>query len=196
MAPFNELPRPGADRLLSKVRGRIVRNDGADGHGEELRENRVRLLERDHDSRVVGGSNPAYRLCLASREILGTLDRKKWPTASAFRLGIEHPLERGDDVLCGKRSSVVKLHAAAQMESVGDSIGGDVPGFREAGNYLRVGGEARQSVEDVGDGASCWDVGRERGIHRSRIIGVARVDDGLAGRSGGFATAAAAENRG
>src|SRR5438270_6825359 len=168
MAPFNEFPRPRADRLLSKVGGRIVRNNGADGHGEQLRKNRVRLLERDHDSRVVGGSDPAYRLCLASREILGALDGKKWPTASAFRLGIEHPLERGDDVLRGKGSSIVKLHAVAQMKSVDDSIGGDVPGFREAGNYLRVGSEARQSVEDVGDNASGWDVGRERGIHRPR----------------------------
>ena len=77
----------------------------------------------------------------------------------------------------------MELDAGAQMEGVGDSIGSDIPRFGEPGNHFGVGCEAGEAVEDVGDGASGRDISRERRIHRSWVVGVARIDDGLALRS-------------
>jgi len=74
----------------------------------------------------------------------------------------------------------MELDAAAKMEGVGDSVGAEVPGFREAGNNLRVGSEARQPIEDVGNRASGRDIRRKCGIHRSRVVSVTRVDDRFA----------------
>ena len=51
-----------------------------------------------------------------------------------------------------------------------------------AGFDLGVGVEARQTVEEVADGATGGNVGRERGIERTRIVLVARVDDLVARR--------------
>ena len=135
-------------------------------------------------------------MSLACREVFRAFDWKKWPTTAALRLWIEDSLECGDNVLRCERTSVVELDAAAEMERVGDSVGAHVPRFGETGDDFRVGREASQAIEDIGDGASGRDIGREGRVHRSRIVSVSRVDDGLAGRSSRFTTTTTAENRG
>ena len=80
--------------------------------------------------------------------------------------------------------------AATQVERVGQSVGSDVPAFGEPRLDLGVRVEARESVEEIADGAAGGHVGRERGIERPRVVLVARVDDlvarrGAAGRASG-----------
>ena len=46
-----------------------------------------------------------------------------------------------------------------------------------AGSTLASWVEARESVEEIADGAPGRDVGREGGVERARIVVIARVDD-------------------
>src|SRR5207237_3005382 len=86
VSPLDEFPRPGANRLLSEVRGRIVGNDRRHRHRHQLRKDREGVLKRDYDGGVVVGGESRDRLALAGGEILGAFDRIKWPTTSSLRL--------------------------------------------------------------------------------------------------------------
>ena len=64
-----------------------------------------------------------------------------------------------------------------------ESVGRDVPPLGERRFDLGVRVEARQSVEEVADGAPGGHVGRECGVERAGIVLVARVDDLVARRA-------------
>src|SRR6185312_1412676 len=76
-----------------------------------------------------------------------------------------------------KRRTVVKGHAAAQVERVAFPVRGDVPPVGQCRLQLGVRREACESVKDIGHRASGRHVGGERGVKRSRIVAITRIND-------------------
>ena len=72
-------------------------------------------------------------------------------------------------------------------------VGVTSPARGEAGLDARVGGEARQAVEEVADGAAGGDVGGESRVERAGVVVVPGIDDLVAVRRAGRPTRAEAK---
>jgi hypothetical protein len=92
-----------------------------------------------------------------------------------------------------ERRPVVEPNAAPQVKGVYFSVRRDLPALGQCGLESRIRGESRQPIENIGDRATAWHIGREGRIERLRIVTVARVDQRTALR-GRVASAAACGN--
>src|SRR5277367_5725530 len=61
--------------------------------------------------------------------------------------GIDHVVEGGFDVAGGKGPAIMKADTAAQMENVGEGVGG-IPGFSEVAVEIHLGIAFYETVED------------------------------------------------
>ena len=142
-----------------------------------------------------GRREPLDRGGLAVGELLGAEDRVERPAATAAHLGVEHALPARQHLACDERRPVGERDAAAQVERVGQPVGRRLPARGERGDHLRVGGEAREPVEQVGDRAAGGHVGGEGRVERAGIVVVARVDEGAPIRASAAPAAGRGEER-
>ncbi len=91
-------------REIGVVRVRV--DDDARAAGERLKQARVRLVQRDHDGRLVGVLHARHMLKVV-RAHLPTLDRA---------------LQRGDDCARVERTAVGERGAFAQLERVAQAV--------------------------------------------------------------------------
>jgi hypothetical protein len=100
-----------------------------------------------------------------------------------------------DDIVRREWTAVLKRDAVLEVKGVPQAVGRDLPALGEPGFDASIRCEARQSVEDVGDGSASRDVGGERRVQGARIVGVAGVDDLVSGwRTGRAACSEAKRN--
>ena len=193
MLPLHELPGAGPDRVFAEVGADGVGENRRHGHGQQLREDRERLVERDYDGGVVGRLD-AQRGTLAVGEGAGAADGVQRPDRPAFRGRVEHASERLRHVSGDQRCAVVEADVAAQVERVAQAVGGDVPRAGDRWLHLAAGGELGEPVEQIRHGAPARHVGGFGRIERTRIVPIARVDQRVT--VGGRLAAAAAGQHG
>ncbi len=193
MPPRDELPRAGADRVLGEIRRHGIGNDRRDRHGQKLRKDRERAVERDAHGRVVLDADAPDARRAPRGVVARAGDREERPPARPALLGVQHALEGARDVAGGEGTTIVEPHAAPQMKHVLAPVGGDVPSRGERRLKRAVGREAREAIEEVGDRASRRHIRRARRVERARVVAVARIDQGAALRRG---VAAPARGRG
>ena len=97
------------------------------------------------------------------------------------------------DVARVQQGAIVEANAGAQMKEIGAAIGRDFPARGERWPDLRVWAEASESVEQVRHRAAGWNIGRERGVERFRIVAVACIDERAT--VGGVTAAAGSEQQ-
>ena len=124
----DELVRTGADRMVAQPRPRALRNDRhdqLDGEGAE------RLLEDEaHGIRI---------------DCLDAIERAIRALAWRHEVRIDERSERIDHIVRGQLVTVVKLHALAQVDDVGDRVG-LFPAFSQAADDLQLRIERQQVV--------------------------------------------------
>ena len=122
MAPFDELPRPGADRMLAEIRRHRFRDDRCVRHRQQLGEDRKRLGKRQDDSRIIRCGDSRYRLGFTFSVVLGAGNRIERPAPAAFGCGVESALKARGDLAGDEGLAVLELYSGSEVKCVGQSV--------------------------------------------------------------------------
>ena len=152
-------------------------------------------VERDADGAVVDSGDARDGRRLSRAKCASTGDRIERPRPAGFVRGIEHAREAVHDIARVEQRAVVEADAGSQMKQVGPAVGSYLPARGESWPDLRIGAEAGETVEEVGDRATGGNISRERGVERFGIVAVARVDQGAAVRGLAAMTGGEGEER-
>ena len=111
------------------------------------------LVERDLDGVVVDLLQAGDAGRLAVHAVLGAGDHVQEVGVERLGGGIEHAVERVDDVVGRQDVAVVELDARAQVEGVLETVSGHIPALGQAGHQFRLarrGGDGLdEAIEDV-----------------------------------------------
>ncbi len=134
---LGEVVRAGPDGLLGELRrvhGRVLRDDGAEAHRQDVEQPLVGLHELDLEGQRIDRAQAARDLRLAGEDLVGSGDDPEERAADRRRVRLqvlsEQPVDREHDVVrrhlaCLRAGHVVEHDTVAKLERIGQAIGRD-----------------------------------------------------------------------